>query len=59
MHGQFKRAVMVHHIRHLKEVPELALTDSNLISLCDQCHEDVHPEKRRRKKSGYENIERW
>lgn len=58
MKGMYGRAVIVHHIQHLKDVPELALTDSNLISLCGQCHDEVHPEKHKRK-SGFENVERW
>ena len=41
-------ATMVHHIRHLDEHPELALSLDNLVSLCDRCHEAEHPEKRRR-----------
>ena len=56
--GKFRRATTVHHLKHLRDAPELALTDSNLISLCSECHEIVHPEKHKRKK-GYENMERW
>lgn len=56
--GCYTQAVIVHHMQHLRSVPELALTDSNLISLCDQCHEEIHPEKHKRK-SGFENMERW
>ena len=32
----------VHHIKELKEHPELALVDDNLISLCTQCHNLRH-----------------
>lgn len=46
----------VHHIKHLKEYPDLALEDSNLISVCDRCHNELHPEKRIRKQ--YEEITR-
>ena len=56
--GKYRRATTVHHIKHLRDSPELALTDSNLISLCDECHEAMHPEKHR-KKYGYRNDERW
>jgi len=35
----------VHHIKHLKDFPELALVDSNLESLCFTCHNEEHPEK--------------
>ena len=56
--GKYTRAVTVHHVKHLRAVPELALTDSNLVSLCNECHEAMHPEKHKRK-SGYENEEKW
>lgn len=56
--GRYKRAITVHHVKHLRDVPELALTDSNLLSLCEECHEAMHPEKHKRKQ-GYENIEKW
>lgn len=56
--GKYTRATTVHHIKHLRDMPELALTDSNLISLCNDCHELMHPEKHKRK-IGYENKERW
>lgn len=32
----------VHHIKELKEHPELGLVDDNLISLCTQCHNLRH-----------------
>lgn len=40
-------ATEVHHIKELKDYPELALVDSNLIGLCWRCHEDT---KKRTKK---------
>ena len=43
--GRYTSATTVHHIKHYKYCPELALTDSNLVSLCDACHNVVHPEK--------------
>lgn len=39
------KATTVHHIKHLKEHPELAFEDDNLISLCYDCHNEEHPEK--------------
>lgn len=57
--GRYVRADTVHHIRHLREVPELALTDENLISLCCECHEAVHPEKHKPVPKGFVNTERW
>lgn len=38
-------ADMVHHIRPRKEYPELELVLDNLVSLCNKCHDDAHPEK--------------
>lgn len=38
-------ATMVHHIKPRKEHPELELVLENLVSLCDKCHDDAHPEK--------------
>lgn len=39
---RIRRAVIVHHIRHLKDFPELALDDDNLISVCHECHDRLH-----------------
>lgn len=38
-------AQMVHHIKELETHPALALTLSNLVSLCNDCHNKRHPEK--------------
>lgn len=57
--GKYKRATTVHHMKHLRDHPELALTDDNLISLCSECHEEVHPEKHRDRRTGFDNLERW
>ena len=43
--GGFSPATCVHHIKHLKDRPDLALDDDNLVSLCDACHNLEHPEK--------------
>ena len=51
--GKYKNATVVHHVKHLKNNPELSLSiwdesDGNkrqLVSLCDECHNEVHPEK--------------
>ena len=45
VHHRYGKATTVHHIQHLDAHPELAVTDSNLISLCANCHNEVHPEK--------------
>ena len=57
--GRYTCAVIVHHVRHLEDAPELALSDTytdgrgavhrQLISVCRDCHETVcHPERLRR-----------
>jgi 5-methylcytosine-specific restriction protein A len=59
--GKFSVAECVHHIKHLKDRPDLALADGNLISLCGTCHNEEHPEKLHSndKKPKYVNEERW
>ena len=48
--GKYSKAILVHHINHLKENHELALEiydkegKRNLISLCQSFHEKEHPE---------------
>lgn len=56
--GKYTKANTVHHKEHLRKAPELALTDSNLISLCAECHETVHPEKHKKKYKEI-TVERW
>ncbi|HBA62600.1 MAG TPA: HNH endonuclease [Lachnospiraceae bacterium] len=56
--GKYTRADTVHHKKHLRKVPELALTDSNLISLCTVCHEAMHPEKHKKRHNAV-TEEKW
>lgn len=48
--GRYSKAVLVHHVHHLKDRPDLALSvydedgERNLVSLCKHCHELEHPE---------------
>lgn len=47
--GRYRRAEIVHHVRHLKDRPDLALsiwdgTERQLVSVCKRCHEEMHPE---------------
>jgi 5-methylcytosine-specific restriction protein A len=39
-------AVLVHHIKPVSEYPELRLVKSNLMSLCNECHEEIHGKDR-------------
>lgn len=66
--GRYSKAALVHHVKHLKVRPDLALTITDedgrrqLISLCKKCHELCHPERMRKQKSvrqGFLNQERW
>jgi 5-methylcytosine-specific restriction endonuclease McrA len=44
-YGRRRPATTVHHIEHADEHPELAYNADNLISLCEACHNKMHPEK--------------
>lgn len=58
---QIRKATEVHHIKELREYPELALADDNLISLCSQCHNARHGRyiKRFAKKKEPLTEEKW
>lgn len=60
----------VHHVCHVRDHPELALSvwyknyetgemERNLIPVCKACHNRLHPEKIRRRSDGFVNEERW
>lgn len=53
---KYKRAVVLHHKKHLKDCPDLALTESNMEALCEDCHKLRHPEVYER---GGDHKERW
>ena len=69
--GKYSRAILVHHVNHLKQHPELALevwyTDPvdetrnrQLISLCCDCHEAQHPERlKQNKNEKFTTEEKW
>lgn len=64
-----RQAQLVHHVRHLKDRPDLALSvvdpdtgERQLVSLCRACHEDEHPERRWHRSGGTATClapERW
>lgn len=56
--GGFSKANTVHHIKELKDYPELSLTDSNLVSLCYSCHNIAH-ERFEGQKPKIDIPERW
>lgn len=66
--GKFMSAEVVHHIKHLKDRPDLALSiydgdERQLESLCWICHQEEHPEKRKKRypprADVFRNEERW
>lgn len=68
--GRYKKAVVVHHVNHVKNNPELALekfyvdifgnVKRQLVSLCKACHEEEHPERfKKNKKEKPLTEERW
>ena len=59
--GKYHKAECVHHLKHLKYREDLALVNDNLISLCFDHHNQVHPEKfnYRVSKRRVISVERW
>ena len=66
--GRYRRADIVHHVKHLKDRADLALSlydpdsgERQLISVCKRCHEELHPESQRQYKQQKQLIteERW
>lgn len=63
--GKYTKAQVVHHVQHLKDRPDLALTiwhrgQRQLVSLCNECHNKAHPEKGiRGKVKDVLTSERW
>ena len=57
--GKYSRANHVHHIKHLRKFPELALEDNNLMPVCKECHENkCHPGRLSRPKEPI-TKEKW
>ena len=57
--GRVSKGETVHHIKHLKDYPTLALADDNLITLCFHHHELMHPEKFIHERKAELNREKW
>lgn len=58
------RATHVHHIKELRDRPDLALEPDNLISLCHMCHEEEHDKltkanESKKREIKFMNEERW
>ena len=66
--GRYSRGTIVHHVKHLRDRPDLALSvwdpdsgERQLVTVCKGCHEEAHPESLRRVPPRAEAItaERW
>lgn len=65
--GRYTKATTVHHVNYVKNHPELALEiyyewqgvqRRNLLSLCHDCHEEVHGH-RKKERAAPLTEERW
>lgn len=58
--GKYHRVENVHHLKEVRTHPHLALTLSNLQSLCIRCHNEVHERlEDKEKEKKFMNEERW
>lgn len=66
--GRYRRGYIVHHVKHLRERPDLALSvydeetgERQLVTVCKLCHEEEHPESLRpiMPKAAPITVERW
>lgn len=66
--GRHSPARVVHHVKHLRDRPDLALSiydpdtgARQLISVCKDCHERLHPESQRQYRPSKPPVtkERW
>ena len=68
--GSARRPLIVHHVKKLKDRPDLALSlhdpdtgERQLITVCKRCHEKLHPEALQEQKTAAKSeeiaSERW
>ncbi|MEH7490843.1 HNH endonuclease [Neobacillus niacini] len=61
--GKYRKADCVHHMKEVKDHPELALSLDNLQSLCNSCHNEIHGRESiwelNKKAPEFINEERW
>lgn len=66
--GRYSRGEIVHHVKHLRDRPDLALDvydpdtgERQLVTLCKRCHEEMHPEALRQAQPAADPVteERW
>lgn len=53
------KATTAHHIKYLRDAPELAYERSNLMPLCHDCHEKIHGRGIYAEPKGFTHDERW
>lgn len=67
-HGRYSRGEIVHHVKHLKDRPDLALEiwdpqtgERQLVTVCKACHEAAHPDALQRVSARVDPVtdERW
>ena len=66
--GRQRAARIVHHVKHLRDRPDLALSiwdretgERQRVTVCKRCHEELHPESQRpfRRTHAPVTEERW
>lgn len=66
--GRYRKGKIVHHVKHLQDRPDLALSiwdpdtgERQLVTVCKDCHEAEHPESMRQyqPKAPPITAERW
>lgn len=58
--GKYSRAKNVHHLKEVKDYPELALTLENLECVCVPCHNEIHEKRLKKdKRKPFVNEEKW
>lgn len=58
--GKYRRGKNVHHIKEVKDSPDLALTLDNLETLCIQCHNEIHDKRLKKdKRKPFVSPEKW
>ncbi|MFV1455172.1 HNH endonuclease [Bacillus mycoides] len=59
--GKYSKGRNVHHIKELRDRPDLAYELSNLETLCIQCHNAEHKKEKyiRQRACKIQDVERW
>lgn len=59
--GKYSKGRNVHHIKELRDRPDLAYNLDNLETLCIRCHNDEHEKEKNiiKRKCVIDDVERW